>query len=190
MLQIHTFPNTVELERLYREGELPKSDIVGTARRYMDGKGRLLILLRDASTWDVRGVFVDIPDEDDPQHRCIYTIFTDLEKIDEEYFQAHLRNCRCRIAEVHVPSTTKLSGGMATWRIMRHRKQAVGELQRFKFIDANKLEKDIAVIAAHGETARLELHLSIPVRKADKDICKRLTEYGFVTRKYIYHVIP
>lgn len=190
MLQIHTFPDTVELERLHREGELPKSDIVGTARRYMDGPGRVLILLRDASTWEVNAVFVDIPEDNDRGHRNIYTIFTDLELIDEEYIKSYLRTSRSRIAEVHIPSTSAMSGDMATWRIMRHRKQAMGELQRFKFIDVDKLEKDIGVIAAHGETARLELHLSIPVRKANKDICHQLTKYGFVTRKYIYHVVP
>ncbi|QVW55762.1 hypothetical protein pEaSNUABM9_00181 [Erwinia phage pEa_SNUABM_9] len=192
MLQVHKYHNTVELERLHREGELPKADILGTARLYM-GKvpGSVLILLRDAGSWDVNAVFVDTPDsEDDRMTRNIYCIYSDVDTIDAEIFRAYLRSSRYRFAEVHLPSNTRLDNEYSIWRIMRHKKQAIGVLTRFKFMDASKIEKDIKTIAEHGETARLELHLSMPVRKAEKDICKRLTQYGFTTRKYIYHVIP
>lgn len=191
MLQIHTYLNTTELERLHREGELPKGDILGTARLYMAKEpGSVLILLRDAGSWDVNAVFVDIPDANDRLSRNIYCIYSEVDTIDAELFRGYLRDSHFRISEVHLPSNTRLDNEYSTWRIMRHKKQAIGVLTRFKFMSADKIEKDIKTIAEHGETARLELHLSMPVRKADEDICKRLTQYGFTTRKYIYHVIP
>ncbi|QVW28704.1 hypothetical protein pEaSNUABM8_00207 [Erwinia phage pEa_SNUABM_8] len=191
MLQIHKYFDTVELERLHREGELPKGDILGTARLYMaKEQGSVLILLRDAGSWDVNAVFVDIPDANDRLNRNIYCLYSDVDTIDNELFQSYLRDGRFRFAEVHLPSNTRLDNDFSIWRIMRHKKQAIGQLTRFSFMNADTIEKDIKVIAEHGETARLEIHLSMAVRKADADICKRLTKYGFTTRKYIYHVIP
>lgn len=190
MLQIQTFLNTVELERLHREDELPKGDIVATARRFMAIEGSLLLLLRDAGSWDVEAVFVDVPEEGDRLSRKIYSIYSGLDSIEAELFREHLRTHHARIAEVHTPSNTRLNGEYSTWRIMRHKRQAVGVLTPFKFIEADKIEKDIQVITEHGETARLEIHLSKPVRTAEEDICKRLAKLGFATRKYVYHIVP
>lgn len=190
MLQVQTFFNADELVRLNNEGELPPIDVVGKARRYMEVEGCILILLRDPSSWDVCGVFVDRPTDGDRLNRTLFTIFSDIEKIDPDLFRHHLRKNHFQSAMLHLPNTSILEGMMAVWRVMRHRKQAVGTLEIFKMQVSKRIAKDEATLAAHGETSRLEVHVSYPVRKADKDVCKRLTKYGFVTRKYIYHVTP
>lgn len=190
MVELHTYFNTVELQRLHREGELPRSDILSTVTRYMAIEGSILLLIRDKASWDVKAVLVDTPDPKDHSGRNILYVYTDIERIEVTLLQQHLRDNHFRIGMVHLPAHTQLAGDWATWRVMRHKKQAIGELKQFKFISLGKVERDLARIAANGETARLEIHLSRPVRNGVKDICRQLNKYGFVTRKYIYHVTP
>lgn len=190
MLELHTYFNTVELQRLHREDVLPRSDILSTVTRYMAIEGSVLLLIRDKASWDIKAVLVNIPDPEDCTGRNILYVYTDVDRIDITLIQQHLRDNHFRIGMVHLPAHTQLAGGVATWRVMRHKKQAIGVLKQFKFMTLGKVDKNLAYIASHGETARLEIHLSRPVRNGVKDICRQLNKYGFVTRKYIYHVTP
>jgi len=190
MLLFQKYFSVSELERLHKEDLLPRGDILATARRYMDHPNSVLLLVRDESSWEIRGVFVDLPEAEFPAHRRIYCIYAGIDGLPVKHFVEYLRASHFAMAELHLPATCLLEDEAFSWTVMRHHRQAVGVLKAVQLVDGDTLPQKLRKIKNSDDVTKMEIHIATPLRLKERDITRELNALGFATRKYIYHLVP
>lgn len=188
MLQFQTFFNTEELERLNRCGQLPESGIVGTVRRYMAGGNAILLLVRNSGSWDVEGVFVDVPAGKETSERKMVTVFSDIDALPLEFIQDYLRSNHFTKVELHTPATTTIDGTYATWAVLRHIRQAPGLLDTLHIHADWAVEDAVGKVNAAPSPERLEIFIHADALIGARERAKLWSSKGFVTRKFIYEI--
>ncbi|QVW56328.1 hypothetical protein pEaSNUABM6_00192 [Erwinia phage pEa_SNUABM_6] len=188
MLQMHSYFDTAELERLNREGKLPVGLSLGSVQHCMSKGDGVLMLFRCDRSWDIKAVFISLPIDEAKNKRKLLSAFCSVSELPSDAFYHHLESNHFTSAEIHVPSSSCLSDDFPEEVVYRHVRQAPGVPDTLRIIEPGLVDEVLAKLEANDRRERMEIYVE---RKAIKDVgnnLRGLIKLGFLTRKFIYRI--
>ncbi|ANZ49272.1 hypothetical protein HUXLEY_190 [Erwinia phage vB_EamM_Huxley] len=188
MLQMHSYFDTAELERLQREGKLPVGLTLGSIQKCMSKGDGVLMLFRCARSWDVKAALVSLPIGETKNTRKVLTAFCSVSELPSETLYYHLESNHFASAEVHIPSSACLSDDFPDWVVYRHVRQAPGVPDEMRILEPGMVDVALGNLDDNERPERMEIFVA---RKAIKDVgnnMRGLIKRGFISRKFIYQI--
>jgi len=188
MLQMHSYFDTAELERLQREGKLPVGLSLGSIQKCMSNGDGVLMVFRCARSWDVKAALVSLPKGEAKNVRKILSAYCSVNELPSDALYHHLESNRFASAEIHIPSSACLSDDFPDWVVYRHVRQAPGVPDEMRILEPGFVDEVLAKLEINEHRERMEIFVA---RKAIRDVgnnLRGLIKLGFISRKFIYQL--